>query len=164
MVPTYPLLRIFLVAFLVCGFDRGLAQFLSTLDDLNGWLESTNASVTYLGNDWSSPRSIQDVRLVACSERIPNTSACGGRCYAFRGLQNGQCVSLPEGRNAVCLAATSDVGGCPNRQCTGGCFAYATCKSQLDYGFCGVSQISSIDTQNLDGARSLVLLDLSAGY
>jgi hypothetical protein len=146
-------------AFLIRG---ALGQFLSTLDELNSWLESTNASVTYRGNDWSTPRTVQDVRLIACSERIPNTNTCGGICYAFRGLQNGQCVSLPEGRNATCLAATADVGGCTDRQCTSSCFAYTTCKATLDYGFCDVGRITSIDTQDL--GASYFPRDLGATY
>ncbi|KAH6888804.1 hypothetical protein BKA70DRAFT_1055976, partial [Coprinopsis sp. MPI-PUGE-AT-0042] len=122
--------------------------FLATAEDLNDWLDSSNANVTYLGNDWGSPRSLEEVRFIACSERTSG-GTCGGRCYAFRGLQNGQCIPLPGGRTATCLAATADVGGCSDRQCTiNDCFAYATCKSPLDHRFCDVEEISSIDTQN----------------
>jgi hypothetical protein len=151
--PTQPSwLRAFVATFLTYGFDRVFAQFPASTQDLNNWLAAINPDVNYLGDNWNTPLGARDVRFVACTERIPNTNACGGRCYAFQGLQNGQCLPLPEGRTAVCVAATSDVGMCPDKECTfERCFAYVTCKTPLDYGFCGAS-LTSIDTQDLGGA------------
>ncbi|KAH6893654.1 hypothetical protein BKA70DRAFT_834059 [Coprinopsis sp. MPI-PUGE-AT-0042] len=158
MAPPRSWFRALITALLTYGVDRGVAQFPASVQDLNNWLAAINPDVNYLGASWDTPLGPWDVRFVACTERIPNTNACGGRCYAFQGAQNGRCLPLPEGCTAVCVAATVDVGMCPDRErCRlQDCFAYVTCKMLLDYGFCA-GTVTAVDTQNIGARQRLVL-------
>jgi hypothetical protein len=118
-----------------------LGQYLATPDDLNAWLRTTTANVEFIGSDFNTPLGPLDVRLIYCSERIENTTTCGGNCFAYQG-PGSQCM-LPTLRTANCLAATRSVHMCFTKDCND-CNLFTSCGTRLDNGFCFTPDTNSI--------------------
>ncbi|KAH6893641.1 hypothetical protein BKA70DRAFT_1118967 [Coprinopsis sp. MPI-PUGE-AT-0042] len=114
-------------------------SILATPQGLSAWLKTTNATVDFIGSDFSTPLGPQEIRLIYCTQRIGST--CGGKCIAYQG-PGAQCL-LPAFRSSSCLAATMNVLMCYKGDCSD-CNRYANCGEKLADGFCSTPNTHSI--------------------
>ena len=103
------------------------------------WIATTDAELTFVGEPVNPlvPRGTEDTMVTYCSRRTGNV--CGGFCTVYTG--GHKCLDAPD---TQCISATSDVGYCTGKVCTGTCNQLSTCHTQLANGFCFTPNTSSI--------------------
>ncbi|PPQ73610.1 hypothetical protein CVT26_010518 [Gymnopilus dilepis] len=115
---------------------------LVTVSQLQDWLSTTDANITYIGQPIGNPselskRQLPNTMVVYCDTQSVNV--CGGTCTVYNG--GPTCLDAP---NTACLMATSNVGFCDRGGCGGSCNQFSSCGSPIDNGFCSTPGTASI--------------------
>ncbi|KAJ8088374.1 hypothetical protein PM082_022447 [Marasmius tenuissimus] len=114
-------------------------SYLATHDEIYDWIKSTDANLTFIGDPIDlTKRAPLNTMVVFCDTRTQRV--CGGTCTVYNG--NHRCLDAP-GTN--CLRATTNVGFCDRRGCTGNCNQFSACGTRLDDGFCSTPGTRSIN-------------------
>ncbi|KAK7437501.1 hypothetical protein VKT23_018573, partial [Stygiomarasmius scandens] len=104
--------------------------------ELNDWLATTDAELTYIGKH-PQKRNALETTVVYCSHR--SHDLCGGPCTVYTG--GATCLSTP-GTN--CLRATHNVAFCDHGGCKGSCNVLDSCGTKLQDNFCYTPGTNSI--------------------
>ncbi|PPQ96887.1 hypothetical protein CVT26_005866 [Gymnopilus dilepis] len=113
-----------------------------TAKQLQDWLATTDANITYIGQPVGSPsdlskRQLPQTTVVFCTSQ--SGALCGGSCSMYTG--GPSCIAAP---STACLMATRDVSFCDRSGCGGSCNQFNSCGTRLDGGFCSTPGTSSI--------------------
>ena len=114
-----------------------------TAKQLQDWLATTDANITYIGQPGGSPsdlskRQLPQTTVVFCTSQ--SGALCGGSCSMYTG--GPACLAAP---STACLMATRDVSFCDGNACGGSCNQFNSCGTRLDGGFCSTPGTSSIN-------------------
>ncbi|KAI0032088.1 hypothetical protein K488DRAFT_78670 [Vararia minispora EC-137] len=94
--------------------------------EIDAWLATTNATMTYIGSTTFNPLNTQ---VIYCNRRANNV--CGGACSYYNG--GATCLDAP---STQCLWASNNVAFCDRGGCTHSCNQFSSCGTRLDGGFC----------------------------
>lgn len=112
-----------------------------TDDEMDNWLSTTAANLTYIGTAPSKrvPNTLgrRDTTVTYCTKRVD--SVCGGTCQVYTG--GPTCL---DASGTSCIAATADVGFCDKGSCGGSCNQFSSCGTTLENGFCDTPGTKSI--------------------
>ncbi|OJT08580.1 hypothetical protein TRAPUB_507 [Trametes pubescens] len=118
------------------------ASFLMSDAQLEHWLATTNASLTFVGPRPTfnplAARAAQNTIVTYCTER--EGDFCTGVCTVY----NGGAACIPSDPDTQCLAANKDVGFCTKDSCDGTCSSLSLCGTFLFGGFCFTPETKSI--------------------
>ncbi|EIW58829.1 uncharacterized protein TRAVEDRAFT_47972 [Trametes versicolor FP-101664 SS1] len=118
------------------------AGFLMTDAQLEHWLATTDAELTFVGpRPTFNPliaRAAQNTIVTYCTKR--SGDLCTGVCTVY----NGGAACIPSDPDTQCLAANKDVGFCTKSECDGTCSSLSLCGTHLLDGFCFTPETKSI--------------------
>ncbi|KAH6910906.1 hypothetical protein BKA70DRAFT_1370781 [Coprinopsis sp. MPI-PUGE-AT-0042] len=115
-----------------------LNEGIVTNEELDHWIATTDAKLTFVGSNERSGVGIQAIRVVYCNRRTNNV--CGGACTIYDG--GNRCLAAP---GTQCLSATGNVSFCNRGGCGGACSAFNECITRLENNFCWTPGTASIN-------------------
>ncbi|KAG9223757.1 hypothetical protein CCMSSC00406_0004902 [Pleurotus cornucopiae] len=118
--------------------SSGVTSSVISEAELDHWLQTTNANLTFTGQSGKNPlRRDGQVRVVHCTNR--QGPVCGGNCDVFEGTNT--CI---EASGTNCIMATANVAFCDRGGCGGSCNFIDSCGTRLDNNFCATPGTKSI--------------------
>ncbi|KAL4252601.1 hypothetical protein AB1N83_013474 [Pleurotus pulmonarius] len=119
--------------------SSGVASSVVSDAELDHWLQTTDATLTFTGGSGRNPlRRDGQVRVVHCTTR--SGDVCGGNCNVFEGTAT--CIDAP---GTSCIMASSNVAFCDKANCGGSCNTIDSCGTNLSSGFCFTPGTKSIN-------------------
>ncbi|KAH6910904.1 hypothetical protein BKA70DRAFT_1219990 [Coprinopsis sp. MPI-PUGE-AT-0042] len=115
-----------------------LNEGIVTNEELDHWIATTDAKLTFVGSNERSGVGIQAIRVVYCNRRMGNL--CGGACTIYEG--GTKCLEAP---GTQCLFATGNVRVCDRVGCGGLCSVIDDCSTLLENNFCWTPGAVSIN-------------------
>jgi len=110
-------------------FSEKVVPNVVTDEQLQDWLDHTDAKITYIGKPISK-RNALDTQVIWCTERLGNR--CAGVCMVYTG--GPRCIVA--GPHIECLTANANVAFCEKSGCGGTCNLFSSCATHLDNNFC----------------------------